>query len=58
MFMMTAGGPIVCRVSAGSPIDFVTAEGLLTVQKLNKWLKIILIDFGADYQAVRADGGN
>jgi len=30
---------------ADSPIDFVTDAGLLTVQRFNKWVQFMVIDF-------------
>jgi len=47
------------RASAGSPIDFVSAAGSVRVQQnIISELMFIRIDFGADYQVVRADEGN
>jgi hypothetical protein len=41
--------------SAGSPIDFVSAAGLVRgCLKLNKWLKTDIIDFLMHYEFVRA----
>jgi hypothetical protein len=45
--------------SAGSPIDFVSAAGSVRVlQNLIRGLKLNLIDFGADYEVVRAAEAN
>jgi len=45
--------------SDGSPIDFVSAAGSVRVlQNLIRGLKLNLIDFGADYEVVRAAEAN
>ena len=47
------------RASAGRPIDFVSAaESVRVPQDLISELMFTLIDFGADYGAVRAAEGN
>jgi hypothetical protein len=47
------------RASAGSPIDFVSAAGLVKVpQDLISGLNVSRIDFGGRYEAVRAAEAN
>jgi hypothetical protein len=50
---------MTARASAGSPIDFVSAAGLVRVtQDLISLDNFTCIEFGADYEVVRAAEGN